>query len=206
MVIRQVSISDQMDLPESNDIFCAILGATLWATHGNTPEALERLTGLAKFKIYIYPQRDLILGSRGPVSGATAMRCICLSTGPAPPCWNSCPRRLRRNRFLLNGATVGSGVRSSVLHAEGTVTVKHAAGEPGTQRGIGVLRPAGAHITTMTVNGAAVKSAQAAGYVSAQVRMICSCNSASGVANLATARVLRAKHGMQSSASFMCGL
>src|ERR1035437_2312040 len=33
MVIRQVSVSDQVSLPEFNDIFCAILGGVaIWAT------------------------------------------------------------------------------------------------------------------------------------------------------------------------------
>jgi hypothetical protein len=60
MVIRQVSVSDQLDLPEFNDTFCAILGWSddlgyIIRVHGQEFNSFRRKTrskALHEFRLY----------------------------------------------------------------------------------------------------------------------------------------------------------
>ena len=71
---------------------------------------------------------------------------------------------------LFNAAALHSTVPPTVELKGSNLAVAHAAGEPGTVQTLGVLLPADAIVSNMTVNGDAVKFNQSGSYVEAKVQ------------------------------------
>ncbi|HVU48532.1 MAG TPA: hypothetical protein VHD85_20555 [Terracidiphilus sp.] len=72
--------------------------------------------------------------------------------------------------ILFNSAALNANSLPTAELNGSRLSILHAAGEPGTERKIGVLLPHGSTITAVTVNGGAQRFTQAGSYIEADVR------------------------------------
>lgn len=124
------------------------------------------LTAGSKFLLReIYPRKGLIVGKPG--SGIwTRGDMVRLSlSGTSATVLELVPAMPSTQPIVMN-----AGPGAAVTLAGDTLSVAHAAGEPGSEQELGVLLPTDIRIKKLIVNGETVRSSQTGRYVSASIR------------------------------------
>ena len=118
----------------------------------------------------IYPQKGRLLGKPGAGAWNHGDKMQLTLDGTSATVLELIPQGRLDQPILLNAAALHSAAPPSIVLKGSTLSVEHAAGEPGTVQKLGVLLPADSKVSNVTVNGNAVKFTQSGGYVEAQVQ------------------------------------
>jgi hypothetical protein len=136
--------------------------------------SLDATIGLTKGERFLlrelYPQEGRLLGKPGTGAWNRGDQVELTLDGTSAKVLELIPEGKLDQPILFNAAALHRAVPPGVALKGGALSVEHAAGEPGTIKKLGVLLPAGSKVSTVTVNGNAVKFTQSGGYVEAQVR------------------------------------
>ncbi|MFZ0744752.1 MAG: hypothetical protein WAM85_10095 [Terracidiphilus sp.] len=117
----------------------------------------------------VYPENGRLLGKPG--TGVWSRGDVVQLTldGTSATVLELTPAKEVHSPILLNAASLQSAVPpTSELNGK-TLSIQHAAGEPGTLQKIGALLPPASRVSSVTVNGSSVKFTQSGNYVETQV-------------------------------------
>ena len=135
---------------------------------------LDETIGLAKGEKFllrqVYPENGKLLGKPG--TGAWSRGDIVRLTldGTSATVFELVPEGQVLKPILFNAVALNSTVPATAELKGSTLSVVHAAGEPGTVQSLGVLLPSAFNVSSVTVNGTAVKFTQSGAYVEAQAK------------------------------------
>jgi len=118
----------------------------------------------------IYPQEGRLLGKPGTGAWKRSDKVQLILDGTSATVLELTPEGTSDQPILFNAATLRSAAPPKVILKGSALAIEHAAGEPGTVQTLGVLLPANTKVSTVTINGSAVKFAQSAGYIEAKVQ------------------------------------
>ena len=136
--------------------------------------SLDETIGLRAGKKFllkeVYPENGRLVGKPGAGIWNRGDVVRLELDGTSASVFELIPQQTVSQPILFHAAALLSSAPPRVELKGTNLTVEHAAGEPGNVQSVGVLLPAAAKISRMTVNGSAVKFKQSFGYVEAQVR------------------------------------
>ncbi len=116
----------------------------------------------------IYPQKNRLIGKPDAGLWTRGDKVHLSLDGTSATVLEVIPQGELALPLLFNATALHSATQPSVLLKEGTVSLLHVAGEPGTVEGIGVLLPERARISAMTINGTPQRFTQSGNYVETQ--------------------------------------
>jgi hypothetical protein len=133
---------------------------------------LDETIGLTKGDKFllreIYPQEGRLLGKPGAGAWSRGDRVSLMLDGTSATVFEVVPEENLKRPILVNAAALHSAVPPGVELKGSTLSFVHVAGEPGTVEKLGVLLPENSKVSSMTVNGNAVKFMQSGSYVETQ--------------------------------------
>ena len=136
--------------------------------------SLDQTIGLTKGGKFllkeIYPEEGRLYGKPGAGAWSRGDVVHLALDGTSAMVFELTPEGEVQQPVLFNAAALHSTVPPTAEMKGSNLTVAHAAGEPGTVQTLGVLLPAGAIVSNMTINGDAVKFNQSGNYVEAKVQ------------------------------------
>jgi hypothetical protein len=134
---------------------------------------LDATIGLVHGSQYLlremYPQKGRILGKLGSGVWSYGDEVQINLDGTSATVLELVPASVATQPIVVNAASETSFSPGARL-TQGTLTLTHIAGEPGTHQEIGVLLPTATQIQKMTINGMTVQPKQSGRYVSADLR------------------------------------
>jgi len=134
---------------------------------------LDEAIGLTKGETFllreIYPEAGRLLGKPREGVWNRGDRVQLTLNGTSATVLELIPAGSVGQPALFNAATLHPAAPAKVLLQGSTLAIEHAAGEPGTVQALGVLLPADKKVSTVTVNGNAVKFSQSGSYIGVQV-------------------------------------
>lgn len=135
---------------------------------------LDATIGLAKGDKFIlkelYPQAGLLLGKPHTGAWRHGDAVELPLDGASATVFELVPLGKLEKPLLLNAASAGAASHPTVELRNAALKILHVAGEPGTEREIGVLLPQSLAISAVTVNGSAQKFTQTGNYVEVHLR------------------------------------
>jgi hypothetical protein len=131
--------------------------------------ALDEAIGLTKGEKLllkeVYPENGRLLGKPGAGAWTRGDTVHLVLDGTSATVLEVSPEPAVKEPVLLNAAQLHATVSPRVTVKGNTLSVEHAAGEPGTTQTLGVLLPGETNISGMIVNGSRVKFKQSGCYV-----------------------------------------
>ncbi len=135
------------------------LDATIGLTEGN------------KFLLReIYPQKGRVLGKPGAGVWNRGDAVHLELDGTSATVFELIPEGKLEHPILTNAAALRSAISPGAELKGGALSVVHAAGEPGTVQKLGVVLPEDTKVSSMTLNGEAVRFRQSGSYVETQAK------------------------------------
>jgi hypothetical protein len=118
----------------------------------------------------LYPQAGLLVGKPHAGTWRRGDRVHLDLDGTSAIVFELAPQGELKEPLVLNAAAISPAIPATAELKGSALSIRHAAGEPGTERETGVLLPGVSRVSTVTVNGAEQHFTQTGAYVEVKVR------------------------------------